>query len=219
VDDRPGRNHRAIQLVAKRDAPQSEVRLGHVGVPRSHPDYFGLVLMNAILGGLFSSRINLNLREKHAYTYGAFSQFDWRRQAGPFVVSTAVKSSVTDDALREIVREVEEMREREPTVEELSLAASYLDGVFPIRYETTSAIAGALAGMIVYDLPADYFDRYRSRIRSVTQADVLAAARAHLHPDQLQVTVVGDPDAVRVPLESLGWGIVTVYDSEGQPAG
>ena len=218
VDDRPRQQNRAVQLVAKRDAPQSEVRIGHVGVPRSHPDYFRLVVMNAILGGLFSSRINLNLREKHGYTYGAFSQYDWRRHAGPFVVSTAVKSSVTADALREILREVEGMRNAEPTLDELSLVTSYLDGVFPIRYETTSAIAGALAGMVVYDLPDDYFDRYRAHIRAVTCADVLAAAREHLHPDRMQVTVVGDREDIRGPLQSLGWGDVAVYDSEGQPA-
>ena len=82
--------------MGKADAPQSELRVGHVGVPRLHPDYFSIVVMNAILGGLFSSRINLNLREAHAYTYGAFSSFDWRKAAGPFTVATAVRSDVTD---------------------------------------------------------------------------------------------------------------------------
>ena len=86
---------RAVHLVDRPDAPQSEIRIGHVGLPRMHPDFFPVLLMNAVLGGLFSSRINLNLREKHAYTYGALSGFDWRRGAGPFVVSTAVECDVT----------------------------------------------------------------------------------------------------------------------------
>ena len=217
VQDSPARMTRSVHLVAKPDAPQSELRVGHVGVPRSHPDYFSIVIMNAVLGGLFSSRINLNLREEHAYTYGAFSGYDWRRGSGPFVVSTAVKSDVTDGAVHEIVHEIERMRQAPPTREELSLATSYLDGVFPIRYETTSAIAGALASLVVHGLPDDYFDRYRERIRSVTAEHVLAAAQHHLHPEQLQVTVVGDPEVVRAPLETLGMGGIAMYDSEGSP--
>jgi predicted Zn-dependent peptidase len=219
VRDRPASMSRRVYIIGKDDAPQSEVRVGHVGVPRSHPDYFAIVIMNAILGGLFSSRINLNLREAHAYTYGAYSHYDWRRGAGPFVVSTAVKSDVTDGAVREVLHEIERMREAEPTPQELSLATSYLDGVFPIRYETTSAIAGALAGLVVYGLPDDYFDRYRDQIRSVTSADVLAAARRHLHPEQLQVAVVGDRSAVRGPLEQLALGPMVLLDSEGKTIG
>jgi zinc protease len=217
IEDRGAASTRRVHIIAKEDAPQSEVRVGHVGIPRSHPDYFRVVIMNAILGGLFSSRINLNLREVHAYTYGAYSHYDWRRGAGPFVVSSAVKSDVTDGAVREILHEIERMRETEPTVEELSLATSYLDGVFPIRYETTSAIAGALASLAVYGLPNDYFDRYRENIRSVTSADVLEAARRHLHPGQLQFAVVGDPKAVREPLERLELGPTMMFDSEGKP--
>jgi predicted Zn-dependent peptidase len=216
VRDRPASLQRKVHLVLKADAPQSEVRIGHVGVPRGHREYFRIVIMNAILGGLFSSRINLNLRETHAYTYGAYSQYDWRRGAGPFVVSTAVKSDVTDGAVREVLHEIARMREAAPGADELSLATSYLDGVFPIRYETTSAIAGALASLIVYGLPDDYFDRYRENIRSVTAADVLAAAQAHLHPEQLQIAVVGDPDVVRAPLERLELGPAVLYDSEGK---
>ena len=217
VQDSPARRTRAVHLVTKTDAPQSELRVGHVGVPRLHPDYFSLVIMNSVLGGQFSSRINLNLREAHAYTYGAFSGYDWRRGAGPFVVSTAVKSDVTDRAVQEIVREIERMREAPPTPEELTLATSYLDGVFPIRYETTSAIAGALASLVVHGLPDDYFDRYRERIRAVTGEDVLDVARRHLHPEQLQVTVVGNPEVARAPLETLGMGRISMYDSEGTP--
>lgn len=216
--DAPARTSRAVHLVSKADAPQSELRIGHVGLPRTHPDYFPAVVMNAVLGGLFNSRINLNLREAHGYTYGAFSSFDWRRQAGPFVVSTAVQSEVTEASAREVLVEIDRMRAEPIGVEELSLATSYLDGVFPIRYETTAAIATALTGMVVYGLPADYFDAYRDRVRAVTRDDVLRAAREHLHPDALQLLVVGDPAVVRPPLEALGFGPLTVYDASGAPA-
>ena len=194
---------RLTRVVAKAGAPQSEVRVGHVGIPRRAPDYFDTMVMNAVLGGLFSSRINLNLREEHGYTYGAFSGFEWRRGAGPFTVSTAVKSDVTADAVREILGDIDQMRRDEIGDEELTLATSYLDGVFPIRYETTSAIAAALANLVIHELPDDYYDRYRERVRGVTTRGVLDAARAHLHPDQLRIVVVGDPDAVAAPLGNV----------------
>src|SRR6185312_3791618 len=133
--DAPARRTRAVHLVRKEDAPQSELRVGHVGLPRRHPEYFRVMVMNAVLGGLFSSRINLNLREAHAYTYGAFSGFAWRRGAGPFVVSTAVENDVTADAAREILLEIDRIRAAPISADELSLATSYLGGVFPIKYE------------------------------------------------------------------------------------
>ena len=218
VVDRPAATTRIVHVVGKPDAPQSELRVGHVGVPRLHPEYFSIVVMNAILGGLFSSRINLNLREAHAYTYGAFSSFDWRRAAGPFSVSTAVRSDVTDAAVREILLEIDKLRDAGVTDAELTLATSYLDGVFPIRFESTTAIANALASLVSYGLPDDYFDTYRSRIRSVTAEHVLQAARAHLRPDELQIVAVGDPADVRASLEQLSVGPVVTYDAEGRPA-
>ena len=215
VSDQPATLTRTVHVVGKADAPQSELRVGHVGVPRLHPDFFPIVVMNAILGGLFSSRINLNLREEHAYTYGAFSSFDWRRGAGPFTVGTAVRSDITDAAVKEILLEIDRMRSTEVTDAELSLATSYLDGVFPIRFESTTAIANALASLVTYGLPEDYFDRYRANIRSVTAAQILQAARAHLHADQLQIVTVGDPAVVRAPLEALSVGPIRTYDAEG----
>ena len=209
------RKTRAIHIVDKDDAPQSELRLGHVGIPRSHPDFYDALVMNAVLGGLFSSRINLNLREEHGYTYGASSMFDWRRHAGPFVVSTAVRSDVTEAAVREILMEIDRIRDEAIPTDELTLATSFLDGVFPIKYETTSAIAHALANLVIYDLPTDYFENYRRRIREVTPVGVLQVAQRRLHPDQLQIVVVGDANAVREPLERLRSGPLTIYDSEG----
>ena len=216
ASDRPARREPGVHIVTKPDAPQSELRIGQVGIPRNHADYFPIVVMNAVLGGLFNSRINLNLREAHGYTYGAFSSFDWRRQAGPFAVSTAVKSEVTDAAAREVLLEIERIRTALIEEEELSLATSYLDGVFPIRYETTAAIASALANLMVYELPDDYFDRYREHVRAVTREQVLEAAKQHLNPSDFQMVVVGDPSTVRSPLAALGFGPVRVYDAQGR---
>lgn len=216
-DDVPARTQRAVHIVAKPDAPQSELRIGHVGIPRNHPDFFPVNVMNAVLGGLFNSRINLNLREAHAYTYGAFSSFDWRRQAGPFVVSTAVKSDITDAAAREVLIEIDRIRAETISPDELSLATSYLDGVFPIRFETTAAIAAALSVLVIHGLPEDYYDRYRDRVRAITTEQILHAAQRYLHPEALQLVVVGDPAAIRAPLMGLGFGPITVYDALGEP--
>ena len=194
---------RLVRVVAKADAPQSELRVGHAGLPRTTVDYFDVMVMNAVLGGLFSSRINLNLREAHGYTYGASSAFDWRRGAGPFVVQTAVKSDVTGAAVQEILNEIERIRTAPISEDELTLATSYLDGVFPIRYETTAAIAGALGNMVIHGLSEDYYDVYRSKVRAVTTAGVLRAAQQHLHPDQLRIVVVGDPDVVAAPVAAV----------------
>ena len=219
ADDSPALRTRAVHLVEKADAPQSELRIGHVGIPRAHPDYFAALVMNMLLGGLFSSRINLNLRETHGYTYGASSAFDWRRQAGPFVVASAVRSDVTAAAAREVLAEIDRMRAEKVSAEELSLATSYLEGVFPIRYESTAAIARALAAMVVYGLPPDYFDTYRDRVRAVTAPDVLRAAREFLHPEEMQLVAVGDPAVVREPLEALELGPLQSYDTEGVQRG
>ncbi len=203
---------RGVHIVRKADAPQSELRVGHVAPVRLTPDYFPLVLCNAILGGLFSSRLNLNLREEHAYTYGAHSGVDWRRGAGPFSMDAAVASDVTAAAVREILTEFDRIRSAPVTTGELSLAQSYLDGVFPIRYETTRAIASALATQAIYGLPTDYFDIYRANIRAVTADDILRVAREHLDPSRLQVVAVGDPEQIAAPLEALQIGAVTVSD-------
>ena len=203
VVDTPARRKRAIQVVSKPDAAQSELRIGHIGVPRSHHDYFDIVVMNAVLGGLFSSRINLNLREAHGYTYGASSHYDWRRQSGPFVISTAVQSEVTADAIAETLKEIERMQTEEIAQDELTLATSYLEGVFPIRYETTASIASALANLVTFRLPRDYYDTYRARIAGVTTGSVLTAARTHVKADELQIVVVGNPELISSPIETL----------------
>jgi zinc protease len=204
---------KSIHIVDKPEASQSELRAGHVGLPRKHPDFFPTLVMNAVLGGLFGSRINLNLREAHGYTYGASSFYDWRRGPGPFVVSTAVQSEVTASALREILLEIDRIRAERISDEELSLARDYLDGVFPIRYETTAAIASALATLVIYDLPADYYESYRKNIRGVSADAVLKAARSHLHPDELQTIVVGDARVIRDSVSDLSVGDLHVHSS------
>ena len=185
------------------DAPQSEIRVGHSSVPRTHEDFYAIAVMNAILGGLFNSRINLNLREAHAYTYGAFSAFDWRRSGSVFEVSTAVRSDVTALAITEILREIERMQTEVVRADELSLATDYLTGVFPLRFETTAAIADAIAFRKHVGLGSEYFDTYREQIALVTTSDVQRVAQAHLDPKRMQIVVVGDAEQIERPLAGL----------------
>lgn len=182
-------------------ASQSELRIGHGGPPRNTADYFALAIMNAILGGMFGSRINLNLRERHGYTYGAFSRFVWRRNGSTFAVSSAIRTDATLAAIAEVKGEVRRMQDSRVDDAELSLAVDHLAGVFPLRFETTSGLANALAMQSGLDLPPTYFDEYRDRIRAVSAVDVQGVATEYLRPEQLNVVVVGD-ESLREALEN-----------------
>lgn len=206
---------RGVHVGHRQEAPQSEIRVGHASVPRTHPDFHALTVMNAILGGLFSSRINLNLRERHGYTYGAFSSFDWRRGGSVFEVSTAVRSDVTGPAVREILGEIDRIRAERVEEGELSLARDFLTGVFPLRFETTAAIADAVAFRWIAGLSPSYHDEYRARIGAVTLDDVHRVAVEHLRPEHLQVVVVGDAGQVTEPLQALEFGDVQRLEVSG----
>ena len=177
-------------------SPQSELRIGHVGVPRRTPDFHAISVLNAILGGLFRSRLNALLREEKGYTYGIHSSFDMRVGAGPFAVRTAVQTEFTVPAIDGHARaSCDGSGEAPVTDEELTIARDYLVGVFPLRFETSGQVAGAIAGLVVYGLPDDELDRYRPAIAAVTADQVLAAAQTHIRPDEASVVIVGDADA------------------------
>ena len=213
---RPGRR---VHLVHRPGSVQSQIRVGHVGVSRFVPDYFPLTVVNLVLGGSFSSRLNLNLRERNGFTYGVRSSFATRRGPGPFVVSTSVENAVTGPATAEIFREIETMAGQGPTGEEVDAATSYLAGIFPLRLETTGQIASRVAEMLIYDLPGDYYSTYRDRVRRVTREQAAESARRHIHPDALATVVVGDADEVAQPLEALGIGPVVVHRDDEASAG
>ena len=210
---RPGVNETAVFVIHRPGAVQSEIRMGHVGVDRHHADYFPLVVMNTILGGAFTSRLNMSLREKHGFTYGARSGFAFRRRPGPFTVDVAVASDVTARAIQEALREIEALRADGPTGEELDSARDYLRGVLPLTLQTTGQLAGRIGELVVFDLPDDYFASYRDRIAAVSAADVHRVAREAVRPDRLAIVVVGDADQIRDPLEDLGLGPLEVHDA------
>lgn len=206
----PATRERRVWVVHREGSVQSEVRVGHVGTDRATPDYFSLSVANMLLGGSFTSRLNLNLREKNGFTYGVRSRFSFRSRPGPFSVSTSVGTDVTAPAIREIVRELEQLVDGGPTDEEVAAARDYAAGVFGLQLETAEQIASRISQLIVYSLPDDYYHTYRDRLRAVTPEEVAAAVRAHIRPDEVQVVVVGDADEIVAPLEALDLGPLEV---------
>jgi len=204
-----------IYLIDRQTAVQSEIRIGHIGVPRSCEDYFPLSVMNALLGGVFNSRINLNLRERHGYTYGARSTFSFRRQAGPFVVAAPVRNEVTRESVTEILDELRRIRTGDVEERELGDTKNYLMGVFPATVQTSSDIAGRLLDMELYGLPEDYFDRYRENIGGVEKDDIARVASKYIDPDRAMIVIVGNVKQIREPLGSLGYPMHEI-DIEGK---
>lgn len=200
---------RHVILVDKPGAAQSVVRIGRLGPTRLTEDYYALTVLNTILGGSFTSRLNQNLREQHGYSYGAGSRFDFRPYPGPFVASSSVQTEVTDKALTEFMKELRGIHGDIPD-EELQRAKNYLALSYPGGFQTTSEIAGELAELVEYDLPDDYFNRYIERILSVTKAEVEAAARKHLDPDRVVIVVVGDRARTEAEVRKLELGPVQV---------
>lgn len=209
---------RRIILADRPGSAQTEVRIGHLGLARSTPDFHAVTVMNAMLGGLFSSRLNALLREQRGYTYGVNSAFDMRRHRGPFTVRCAVQTAVTAPAIVDILGELRRIREAPVTAEELGVARDYLVGVFPLRFESAAQVAAAIGGLIAQGLPDDELDRYRPAVAAVTADAVLAAARTHLDPDGASIVLVGDAAVVAGPLRDAGLGEVEIVDADAGDA-
>ena len=216
---KPSSGGRRLRLVDKPGAPQTEIRVGHVGVSRQIPDFHAVSVLGAILGGLFNSRLNMKLREEKGYTYGAHAGFDLRRAAGPFSARAAVNTEVTAAALSDLTAELDRIRSTKVSAKELRAARDYLIGVFPLRFETPGPIVQALTGMLVHDLPDDELATYRERIDAVSADDVLAAARAHIHLERAVAVLVGDAAVVASSLEVVGFGPVEVIRDDDESAG
>jgi zinc protease len=199
-----------IKLLDRPGSVQTEIRVGHVGVPRRIEQFAALSIMSAILGGLFNSRLNMKLREEKGYTYGASAGFDPRRGAGPFSARVAVNTEVTVPALVALLAELDRIRQEPVTATELAAARDFLVGVFPLRFETPGPVVGALGGMVVHDLPDDELTTYRPRIEAVTAADIQAVAEARIHPDRAAIVMVGDAARIVAELEAAAIGPVEV---------
>ena len=208
VDDVPPPAATRIYLIDKPGAAQSEIRLGHPAVSRDDPDYFPILVLNTILGGSFTSRLNTNLRETHGYSYGAGSTFAMRLGRGPFQASSAVFTAATDSSVVEFFNELRRIREEPVPADELERAKQYVALGLPRRFETVGGIAGQLAELELHGLSMEFYNSYVADVMNVSVADVQRVARQHLHPDRTVVVVVGDRAEVEAGLRGLPVGEV-----------
>jgi predicted Zn-dependent peptidase len=214
--DAPKAGATTVYLIDKPGAAQSSFRIGSIGVPRSTRDYFALNVLNTILGGSFTSRLNQNLREKHGYTYGARSRFDMRQSAGPFTASAEIVAAKTDSGLVEFMNELNAIRDTVPSAE-LRKAKRYLQLGMPGDFETTQQIAQQLVPVALYGLPLNYYNNYVTNIEGVTQADVQRVARQYINPANLAIVVVGDRKSIEEGLKAVNAGPISIRDFFGQP--
>jgi zinc protease len=199
-----------VYLVDKPGASQSEVRVGRVAVSRATDEYHSLTVMNTVLGGSFTSRLNMKLREEKGYTYGAGSYFDMRRSNGPFEASAAVSTVATHSAVTDFLAEIERLSVEPVPEDELSRARNYLSLRLPQRFETADDLVGALSGLVLHDIPIDFYEAYVEEVQGVDAQAVLSAARAWLAPNQLSVVIAGDRSEVEDALNGLGMGPVVI---------
>jgi zinc protease len=196
-----------LAVVPRDGAAQSELRLGHLAAKRSTPDYPSLLVMNAVLGGQFASRINLKLREEKAFTYGARTGFDWHRGLSPFVLQASVHTAATAESIADSIAEIEGIRGARPTTsDELALAKASLTRGYPRNFETTQQVARSVAQLALHDLPDTYFAEFVPKINSVTGADITRAAATYLDTSKLATLIVGDHSAIADSLPALGLG-------------
>lgn len=213
--DIPTTQPATVTLIPRAEAPQSQVLVGELGLPRNTEDFYPLVLCNAILGGLFNSRINMNLREDKGWTYGAFSGFDYLRASGTFFVRSGIRTDATEPAIREILKEIAQIRNTDVEPDELANAKNRYGLSLPGYFQNISSIADMMTNIYLYDLALDYYQTLPQHLEAVRASDVRRVATAHLHPEQMHVVVVGDPQQVKEPLERLGRGPIQMRDAQG----
>jgi zinc protease len=206
-----------VYLVDKPGAPQSEIRIGYPALQRNTPDFFPVVVMNRLLGGQFTSRINLNLREKHGYTYGARSSFNFQKGVGPFSASSGVITEKTDSSVHEFLHEIDLMHTGGMTAEELAYVKKGIVGNFTIGFETAAQISQSLGSVVIYGLPEEYFSQYLQNIEEVTTVDISRVAASYLDTSKMAIVVVGDLAKIRPGIEALGLGHVVICGTDGKP--
>jgi len=205
-----------VVIVDKPGAPQTALEAFGIGVPGDSPDADLLTLLNYTLGGSFGSRINMNLREVHGYTYGARTGFMEYVDGGMFQAGALVRTDVTAPAAKELMKELRDFPGRPSTAEELAAAKEASVRSLPGQFETTESIVSAIDRIFLYGRPLDYFAKLPDRYQAVTQADIARAALEYLHPDQLVIVTAGDRARIEPALKDAGLGPVEVRDINGK---
>lgn len=207
-----------IYLVDKPAAAQSTFAIGRPGPPRTTPDFFALQVMNTMLGGMFQSRLNANIREEKGYSYGVNSSFGYGKGPGPFRTGGDIVSDKSDAALVEFMKELRGILGARPiTDEELSVAKDALIQRLPGTFESVAGVNSALTSIWTQGLPDDYYQQYAKSIAAVTREDVLRVAKTYVDVDRLAIVIVGDRKAIEAPLKATGIAPIVPYDIEGNP--
>jgi predicted Zn-dependent peptidase len=204
-----------IQLIDRPGSVQTVLQLGNLGIERTNPDYFALLVMNQIFGGGPAARLFLNLREKNGFTYGAYSNFGSSKFRGTVTSSSEVRTEVTEGAMREFMYEIKRIRDEKVSPVELENAKRAIVGGFALSLEQPNALLQNIVTQKLYDLPANYWDTYPQIVSNITAEDVQRAAQKYVSPSNLQIIAVGDASKAREVLAK--YGTVEVYDAEGQP--
>jgi zinc protease len=204
-----------LAIVPREAAAQSELRIGHLTTGRDTPDYPALLVLNAVLGGQFVSRVNLKLREEKGYTYGARTGFDWRRGVSPFALQASVHTAATADAIKESLNELQAIRSGRPADEqEMTLAKATLTRGYPRNFETANQVARSVAQLVLYKLPDTYFEEFVPKVNLVDAEEVTRVARRHLDPSRLLTLVVGDHHTIADSLKGLQLGEPVVLSAD-----
>ncbi|TAK58071.1 MAG: insulinase family protein, partial [Bacteroidetes bacterium] len=200
---------RTIYMVDKPGAAQSVIRIGRIGAPRMTEDYFAIQVMNTILGGSFSSRLNQNIRETHGYAYGASSSFSFRPYAGPFTAASDVQTNVTDSALSEFMKELNNIAN--VSDDDITRGKNYLALGYPDNFSSIASVAGMLTEIVLYKLPDDYFNNYVQKVLAVTKEDVQRVAKKYIDTENLAIIVVGDRAKIEKGVKGLNLGKIKNY--------
>ena len=208
-----------VVLVDKPGSAQTMLLLAQQGLTRSDADYEKLNVANQILGGLFSSRLNLNLREQHGYTYGAFSAVVERRGVAPIYAGASVRTDATGPAIEESFKEVNGMLSHPVSADELKLAKESITRSLPALFETSESTVSTIGSLFLFDLPPDYYQGLPARIESMTAGEVFDATRRRLKPDEMLVVAVGDRRQIEPQILKLKLGSIAYRTAEGgEPA-
>lgn len=203
------KNITKVYLTDKKGAVQSSIKAGNLGIRRDNPDFISVNVMNTMLGGYFTSRINKNLREDNGYTYGARSSFNSNKYSGDFSVVTEVKNDITSNTMREIIKEIKKMRDEFVSDEELQNVKNYISGSFPLQLETPNAIASKVINLKLYNLSDDYYNTYIRKVNDLTKEDIKNAAVKYLHPENLTISIAGNVNEIKESMKEFGDVVVT----------
>jgi zinc protease len=205
-----------VILVDRPGSVQSQIYVGQPTVGYESDDMLKLVAASRVLGGGFSSRINMNLREKHGWSYGAFANYQPLKGTGAFYISSTVRTNATDSSLAESVKEFRRLASEAVAAGELGDQLTNVVSSFPSSVQTVQGLMGRLTNVVVYGLPLDYYSTYRERLSAVTSADLTRIGSSYLKPDALTIVAVGDLKTIEAPIRALNLGTVEVWDSEGK---